>query len=238
MHLPPQAYTKETLIQAYNWLRSQPAHIQELAKSPDALVALYSKAQLHGETYLSRSNLQSFKAELKNLAQIMGEEGEGAGASATSQGASSHQTLQNKKSAKSGRTSAAGAGVTSSPLGGPLAEASQGLLDDEIFKEVEEVSSVENPVQSRGASTPVVRKPTTPAASAMPSFSSGGGLPDVSLSLLNSVAAASTPDLKSVLDSRSWAMLQEVKTHFNLSSENEAVRLLIAMGYQKMRTQF
>ena len=73
MHLPPQAYTKETLIQAYNWLRSQPAHVQELAKSPDALVALYSKAQIHGENYLSRTNLQTFKSELKNLAHMMGD---------------------------------------------------------------------------------------------------------------------------------------------------------------------
>jgi hypothetical protein len=45
-------------------------------------------------------------------------------------------------------------------------------------------------------------------------------------------------ELRSVLDARSWTMIQEVKNHFNLSSETEAVRLLIAMGYQKMRSQF
>lgn len=70
--LPPQAYTKETLAQAYSWLRSQPLHVQELAKSPDILVSLYNKGKLHGSGYFERPNIQNFKKELKNLAGLMG----------------------------------------------------------------------------------------------------------------------------------------------------------------------
>jgi hypothetical protein len=38
------------------------------------------------------------------------------------------------------------------------------------------------------------------------------------------------------LDMRSISMIQEVKNQFNLSSESEALRLLISVGYQKIRT--
>lgn len=38
------------------------------------------------------------------------------------------------------------------------------------------------------------------------------------------------------LDTRSFAMIQEVKNQFNLSSETEALRLLISLGYSKAKT--
>lgn len=69
--LPPQAYTKDTVVKAYQWLQSQPAHIHEIAKTPDILVSLYLKAKLNGESALERPSIQNFKNELKSLAGVM-----------------------------------------------------------------------------------------------------------------------------------------------------------------------
>lgn len=223
MQLPPQAYTKETLIQAYNWLRSQPPHIQELAKSPDTLVALYTKTLIHGENYLNRSNIQGFKTELKNLAQMMGELTETNG-KPIPDGSTSPQGASHRSMAKvDHRAAPEKKAIEPSPT------------DTEIFSE----SPLEGTSVTNGASSPP-----------MPAFRPNGmnsshasgyqGVPDLhQMPLYNQVSTeVSKIDLKGVLDNRSWAMLQEVKNHFNLSSETEAVRLLIAMGYQKMRTQF
>lgn len=198
MHLPPQAYTKETLIQAYNWLRSQPAHVQELAKSPDALVALYSKAQIHGENYLSRTNLQGFKAELKNLAHMMGEleEGQNSGKATTTTKGSAGVATNFNNNATLAPTNHSNANSASALGSSPASAGALNLAPTHVF-------------------------------------------PDPSLPLFNAVAPISQgQDLRNVLDARSWTMIQEVKNHFNLSNEAEAVRLLIAMGYQKMRSQF
>ena len=63
--LPPQAYTKETLLKAYSWLQNQNANIKELAITPDILVSLFLKAKMNGESSLERPSIQNFKAELK-----------------------------------------------------------------------------------------------------------------------------------------------------------------------------
>ena len=71
--LPPQDYTKETLTKAFSWLSTQSDSIKELASTPDILVSLYLKAKLNGEASLERPSIQNFKAELKNLAGMIGE---------------------------------------------------------------------------------------------------------------------------------------------------------------------
>jgi hypothetical protein len=58
--LPPQAYTKETLVKAYAWLQTQSEHIKELATTPDVLVSLYLKAKLQGDSALERPSIQNF----------------------------------------------------------------------------------------------------------------------------------------------------------------------------------
>ena len=71
--LPPQAYTKDTLLKAYSWLQNQPHNIKEMASTPDVLVSLYLKTTRDGEGALSRPSIQNFKNELKQLAGMMGE---------------------------------------------------------------------------------------------------------------------------------------------------------------------
>lgn len=71
--LPPQAYTKDTLVKAYQWLQHQNDSIREMATNPDILVGLFLKAKLQGESALDRPSIQNFKSELKSLAGMMGE---------------------------------------------------------------------------------------------------------------------------------------------------------------------
>ena len=74
MHpLPPQAYTKETLVQSYAWLQNQSESIKEIATTPDILVSLFLKAKMQGEGALERPSIQNFKNELRSLAGMMGE---------------------------------------------------------------------------------------------------------------------------------------------------------------------
>ena len=71
--LPPQAYTKDTLLRAYAWLQNQSASIRSMATTPDILVSLYLKTTRDGEEALERPSIQNFKNELKSLAGLMGE---------------------------------------------------------------------------------------------------------------------------------------------------------------------
>jgi hypothetical protein len=70
--LPPQAYTKDTLVKALQWLISQPNHIREMAATEDLAVSLYLKCQREGAESLERPSIKNFKSELKNLAGLMG----------------------------------------------------------------------------------------------------------------------------------------------------------------------
>ena len=47
-NLPPQAYTREVLAQAFAWLKEQPQNIRELANNADALVSLYLQSRRNG----------------------------------------------------------------------------------------------------------------------------------------------------------------------------------------------
>ena len=69
-NLPPQAYTRDTLTTAFNWLQAQPESVKRMAPNPDALVALYMRSQRYcgAETEAPVSS-QNFISDLKQLAE-------------------------------------------------------------------------------------------------------------------------------------------------------------------------
>ncbi len=76
MNLPPQAYTREVMGQAYEWLQSQPQSVKERATSMDAIVGLYLQHRRRGDnTPMSTTPIssQKFKENLQNLAAGMKE---------------------------------------------------------------------------------------------------------------------------------------------------------------------
>jgi hypothetical protein len=74
-HLPPQAYTKDTLIKAYEWLQYQDEQMKERADSPDLLVSLYMRAQRQEAEALRRPQTQHFQSELRHLARSLSVKG-------------------------------------------------------------------------------------------------------------------------------------------------------------------
>jgi hypothetical protein len=68
-NIPPQAYTRDTLVKAIEWVSCQPPAVRERANSADLVVSFYlqacRKAAVQMEAPVSGEN---FKSDLKHLA--------------------------------------------------------------------------------------------------------------------------------------------------------------------------
>lgn len=69
-NIPPQAYTRDTLVKAIEWVSTQPPSVRERASSADLVVSFYlqacRKAAVQMEAPVSGEN---FKSDLKHLAE-------------------------------------------------------------------------------------------------------------------------------------------------------------------------
>ncbi len=198
--LPPQAYTKETLVQAYAWLQAQSEHIREIATTPDVLVSLFLKAKMQGDGALERPSIQNFKNELKNLAGMMGE-----------------FEILDPTEAPLPPTVQAKPQIRTPPT---YRFRSQDFRNDRSTENSSETVSIKNSSSAPASSTPTA---TSSNSTANPSSTSNS----------NSNSAAKTAVS---LDSRSLDMIQEVRNQFNLSSDTEAMRMLVAVGYSQVKT--
>lgn len=210
--LPPQAYTKDTLVQAYAWLQSQSENIKELATTPDVLVSLYLKAKLQGDRALERPSIQNFKNELKNLAGMIGE----------------FEVIEQQNSTRGNSTEVA----TST-----IRFRSQNLNSPER-------TTPAKPTQLNFGSMPAATPPPT-AAPAPPAQQMHYQAPPTQAPApqapVHSYAAPSSHSISEnsespKFDSRTLDMIQEVKIQFNLSSDTEAMRMLISCGYNQVKT--
>ncbi len=153
---PPQAYTRDILAAAYEWLRSQPQSIRELATNSDNMVALFMQSKRRGGTVIPPTmptvpevSSETFKQDLRALA--------------------------------------------------------------EGFKQFEQAPSAPNNISA----TPV--QPAAPTQSAAP------------------VQPTMPPQS---LDPRTLEMLRKTQSLCNLGTEREALRMLIALGYERIRELF
>jgi hypothetical protein len=165
--LPPQAYTKDTLLKAYAWLMNQNQSLKEMATTPDILVSLYLKAHRDGDSALDRPSIQNFKNELRNLAGLMGE------------------------------------------------------LDKPIKIEPPPPQSASTHSGPSVANSNVQTTQTVVQATQMTSTVSHSSMP-----------------LMNQLDELSLDIIHEIRAELNLSSDVEALRVLIKMGYKKAKSIF
>jgi hypothetical protein len=156
----PQAYTRETLSQAFLWLRDQPNEIKERAKTPDALVSLYLHAVRHG--------LEAFRDD---------------------NGGDAPRSTQDFKKT--------------------LRDLSRGMKEFEDPTRPPEVFSEEPLLHERSLPPPVAPSPVAPP-------------PKTNVGM--------------ALDARSLETLRRVQSRLNLSTEGEALRMLISLGYERLRT--
>lgn len=192
--LPPQAYTKETMLKAYQWLMVQNSSIKEMATTPDILVSLYLKATRDGEHSLERPSIQNFKNELKSLAGMMGE-------------------LDRAPQATSVVVQAAAAAAVQAQ---PMMAAQQPVQHVQHMPPMQQ--QVLPPVQ------PVMAMPPAPQTQTQVSYTEK-----------TLTTTSRTPETLDMLDCGSKAMIQEVKDEFNLSSDLEALRMLIKIGYSRSK---
>ena len=246
--LPPQAYTKDTLMRAYAWLQTQSEPIRELATSTDMLVSLYLKAQREGEESLARPAILNFRNELKNLAGLMGPQD-----FASSAHAQAHENMSAEQ------VQAAAAVVASTPTPPLIALApvitsspTAGTVFGPTLVKATPVEGSANAVAATAPPTPAATTIPTTTATTIPSVqnmapvvSQTQALPQVEpqqvvqQTRLDSPVPAVEKSKSSALqdlDEKSLNIIREVTEGLNLSCETEALRLLISLGFSKAKT--
>lgn len=214
--LPPQAYTKETLLKAYQWLMGQNTSLKEIATTPDILVSLYLKATRDGDHSLERPSIQNFKNELRSLAGMMGELDRPAVNPQVM-----HQQQQVHHQAPQ-QTVHHQAPVQPMQMGLQMhTEAPAQVMQQQpqFHAQAQVHTHVQSQVQTKVA----------------PTASPQGTTHQVSYTEKTLTATTQTADLMGILDCGTRAMIQEVKDEFNLSSELEALRMLVKIGYSRSK---
>ena len=172
-NLPPQAYTKETVSDAFTWLQTQPEEVKSQASDTNRLVQMYLSTKR--KKYWSAENeapvsSKKFRDDLQELATELTQ-------------------FEAPPAPKS------------QPVNKPGTERKLGSDSSASL------SNVKAPPQSLIAEARPQPAPATPPK--VTSFDA--------------------------LDYKSQNWVRDVKGRFNLSSESEALRLLIALGYQKAK---
>lgn len=214
--LPPQAYTKETLLKAYQWLMGQNSSLKEIATTPDILVSLYLKATRDGDHSLERPSIQNFKNELRSLAGMMGELDRPA---VTPQVMQQHQH-QTQHHVPHQAPQQMEAPVHMMPP--PQAQVIQ--QQPQFHAQAQAHTQMHTQVHAQ------VQTKTAPAAAPQAATTH-----QVSYTEKTLTATTQTADMMGILDCGTRAMIQEVKDEFNLSSELEALRMLVKIGYSRSK---
>ena len=224
-NLPPQAYTRDVFANAYEWLQTQSESIKELAQTPDDLVALYLQARRHGHLNNTQnvSKSKSFKNDLKNLAEGLRqfEEGHGQQASAV--------TEKIRETTKHSFT------FTNPPPPPNYNYGSQQIIEDPVFSH-EDMPPIREyspqPIQKElldeeNFERPMVKKPSEKKPMPM----------NIELKKPNSDKLSGQNESWDLanLDSKSKLIIEDVKTRLNLSRDEEALRMLLVLGSEKLK---
>ncbi len=224
--LPPQAYTREVLAVAFQWLQGQPDSIRKLAQSPDALVGLYLRAQRYGHASPETDapvTSQNFVNDLKSLAEGL-------------------KQFEESKAAQ-GEPNAAG----------PAAVAGSYAYERRQYSYTSPQS--QSQPQPQSPVQPSFHSAQSSAQSHIHSAIGAGGVraalhPPTAIAPPVAVAAQAitaqtvatpaadavpTANLARHLNANAQAMIQEVKTAMNLSSDAEVLNMMVALAYKSVR---
>lgn len=188
--LPPQAYTREVLVKAYEWLSAQTPIVRERAKTADSMVALYLQAKRRNGVEGSAleaptaASVEAFKADLRNLAE--------------------------------------GLRQFEDPHFPPPLESTAAVAPAQPSFQPQQTTHV-----------PPLRSPVyTPPPPAMPF----NDLPPMAATLMREEPVPEKPaKVQFTVDAKTQGWIREVQIRLNLSSEADATRALIAIGYERLR---
>jgi hypothetical protein len=208
--LPPQAYTKDSILKAYSWLQNQDPSIKEMATTTDILVSLYLKATRDGDAVLERPSIQNFKHELKQLAGMMGE---------FDKDIIDDKILKEKNKSQQQ--------VTQQTTGYGLDKALDNLStkSQQSFPQEKSIEAELNAHTDSIAEFLTKSSDSKKAILAQANHAHEG-------------VKRNDASLISGLDAKSLMMISDVRSQLNLSSDMEALKLLIQTGYNKTKKLF
>lgn len=207
--LPPQAYTREILTSAFNWLQLQPESVKKLATTPDALVGLYLRAQRYGSSSLETDapiSQQVFLSDLKSLAEGLKQFDE---PSVRPTRPASPQAAASTSSAAASPSHSQSPSHSPSPSPSPSHSA----------------FAAPSSTSAAFAGGFFSEPPPLTFATTYPS----------SLTSATSGTAGVLPSLPSSLNERSRQMIQETRNSLNLSSDAEVINLMVALAYKNLK---
>jgi hypothetical protein len=199
-NLPPQAYTRDTLVKAIEWLHTQPQAVRERATSADLLVNIYLQARRRAAVQMEAPvSGETFKADLKHLVEDLKQFEE-----------PSAPPPQAGRSPSSGAYDIGPAHAPVEPL----------FKHQPVFESVPahgHVAPMPAHAHSVAAPHPQHQAPAPPP---------------------HAPQAQGPKPATWHVDARSLAAAREIQQRFNLSSEGEALRLLITLGQERARDLF
>lgn len=225
--LPPQAYTREMLSVAFQWLQNQPESIKRLAQTPDALVGLFMRAQRFGHSAPETDapvTSQNFISDLKNLAEGLKQFEEPKASS-----------LSEPKKEPTPEPKAIPAPAPQAPTKPELkkppgAQASA----PRISTNGANASMYQAAAASNHSSAPIQHvpqmNPYNQQVHSQPHGPSGFHIP------APAAAVAVSGMLAAQLNAQAQCMIQEVKSHLNLSSDAEVLNMMVALAYKNIKT--
>lgn len=176
--MPPQAYSKQDILKAMEWLEKQSDQVRSQATNADVLMGMYKKALIYGDSFIDKQSPisgESFKNELKGIAEQLG-------------------------------------GFDEAPSA-------------KISRKVSEVSPISYHVE-----------PET-EAEVMPASNNHDVIQkeNIKISIQRQLQTKDHGFNLSSLDSVTQSRVKEVRARFNLSRDEEALRMLISIGYEKLQ---
>jgi hypothetical protein len=173
--LPPEAYTRETLQEAFNWLQDQPEPVRATIHTPERLVSLFRKSQRLNDLDAPVSSKQ-FIDDLKSLATSLNQFG-----SSSSQTEVSNNSFDFKNN-------------------------NSATLNDSDITTTSHALGSQSEVETKSKKTSILMTQETKQKTTTTSLN---------------------------LDPLTMERVQKIKERFNLSSDQEAVRLLVSLGFEK-----
>ena len=238
--LPPQAYTREILTSAFNWLQTQPESARKLATTPDALVGLFMRAQRFGNSSPEQDapvSSQNFMSDLKNLAE---------GLKQFEQPVPETRTETRTEPRREAPRAIPPEPHRSEPQRPVARESTRDFGRDssrEPRRPMSQAFAANGSTASYAAGSTWNREFFAETATAMPSSSATFKAPpqrplevphQEAPPLFEQPMIVCT-EYANGLNERSLAMIQEVKAEQNLSSDIEAVNMMLALAYKSLK---
>lgn len=222
--IPPEAYTHRDLAEAMQWRESQPEYVKAMTTTPDSLISFYKRALRSQNPNGNDSKMsESFKTDLKNLAE----------------GLKNFETPQPQPASQihTQQATTTATPQPERPIGSPpqtqvfsenekspsFGSQKQPFRTTDILGNNSMPRFMETPQEPTHSTQRPLHSPHQPMTAPVE--------PTVNKSTSTTESAHSSQD---GFDPRTQQMIQEVKSRLNLSSDTEALRVLVQLGFEKL----